>query len=101
MWFLQIMYRHGQLSMFIFNAVCPRSLKWVKTSWTYSMSNAVGYKEYCIFVQADRERALRQREYLQQLEEDSEPTSLATTTEGEHTIQVNNVAPAPEPLMMK
>jgi hypothetical protein len=38
---------------------------------------------------ADRERALRQREYLSQLEEDSEePTSLATTTEGEHTVQV-------------
>jgi hypothetical protein len=32
---------------------------------------------------------LRQREYLAQLEEDSEePTSLATTTEGEHTVQV-------------
>jgi hypothetical protein len=42
-------------------------------------------------VQADRERALRQREYLAQLEEDSEePTSLATTTEGEHTVQVIN-----------
>lgn len=39
-------------------------------------------------LQADRERAMRQREYLAQLEEDSEPTSLATTTEGEHTIQV-------------
>jgi hypothetical protein len=40
-------------------------------------------------MQADRERALRQREYLAQLEEDSEePTSLATTTEGEHTVQV-------------
>ncbi len=40
-------------------------------------------------IQADRERALRQREYLAQLEEDSEePTSLATTTEGEHTVQV-------------
>jgi hypothetical protein len=43
------------------------------------------------YVQADRERALRQREYLAQLEEDSEePTSLATTTEGEHTVQVIN-----------
>ena len=43
-------------------------------------------------MQADRERALRQREYLAQLEEDSEePTSLATTTEGEHTVQVQAV----------
>jgi len=42
-------------------------------------------------LQADRERALRQREYLAQLDEDSEATSLATTTEGEHTIQDQQV----------
>ena len=48
----------------------------------------------CLVLQADRERALRQREYLAQLEEDSEPTSLATTTEGEHTVQVRRIGPA-------
>merc|ERR1719422_102530 len=44
-------------------------------------------------LQADRERAARQRQYLAQLEEvgeyeSSEPTSLATTStmEGEHTL---------------
>lgn len=45
---------------------------------------------WLILNKADRERAHRQREYFAQLEEESEPTSLATSTEGEHTIQVKN-----------
>ena len=46
---------------------------------------------FIIFVQADRERAIRQQEYFAQLDEEDEPSSLATTTEGEHTIQVSNL----------
>ena len=57
-----------------------------------------------VLIQADRERAARQREYLSQLEEcgeyesASEPTSLATTStmEGEHTIQPDTASNTPE-----
>ena len=54
---------------------------------------------YFLLLQADKERAERQREFLAQLEreaagfdESSEPTSMtnSSTVEGEHTIQGND-----------